>query len=83
MEDYAEKLRMTIPEVLAWCEYGEGGWWLSRLKVKWQIQAAAHRQETEARAAGRDDATWRAKGYHGGYCDPREFSSFDDEETAA
>lgn len=71
---------MTIPEFLAWCEHGEGDWWLSRLRVKWQIQAAAQRQEREDREAGRDDASW--KGWHGGRCDPHEFSRFDDEGAA-
>lgn len=82
MEDYADKLRMTIPDLLAWCEHGEGAWWLSRLTVKWAIQAEARQQDAADREAGQDEATWRAKGYRGGRCDPHEFSVFADEEVA-
>jgi hypothetical protein len=81
-EDFAEKLQMSVPALLAWCQHGEGNWWLGMLQVKWAIQAAARRRDDEDREAGRDDASWQAKGYRGGRCDPREFAIFDDEEAA-
>jgi hypothetical protein len=83
-EDYAEKLRMTIPELLAWCEYGEGEWWLGRLKIKWAIQAAALAQETAAREAERDDEQWRAQGWQGGHTEPEGIAvDVDDDDEAA
>jgi hypothetical protein len=45
----------------------------------WRIEADARQREADERAAGRDDASWQAKGYRGGRCDPHEFSVFDDE----
>jgi hypothetical protein len=69
-EDYAERLRMTIPELLAWCRYGEGEWWLSRLKVKWQMQAAAREQARAERQTEAEEAQWRAQGWRGGKTAP-------------
>lgn len=69
---------MTLPVYLDWRETEQGQWWLPRLRIKWTIQAEARRQDAEAREAGQDEATWRAKGYRGGRCDPHEFSDFDE-----
>lgn len=62
---------MSVPQLEAWCWYGNGAYYLPRLRVGWQIEAAAERQRWAEAKRKAQQPTYRAEdGWMGGEADP-------------
>jgi len=66
----AELLAIPLPHFLRWAGTPAGRWWLTRLRLKWAITAAAEAAEAQFRQEQAEDAAWHARGWRGGHTEP-------------